>query len=142
MISDNVIIMTKDEFQERLALEFRRGIESTLDNNEELYERAALNFHNTGVTYSTDGVGRIQVTSAISSDLGDCLTIGWLVENDSRGHWYMAHFSPARARIIAGHLIRHAVLLEEENGIDPIDPIPENMRKGPISTETTKSFHK
>lgn len=132
MITNNIVIMTHDEFNERLVLEFRRGAESTLDNREELYKRAALDPRDTGVTYSTDGVGRIQVTSAICPDLGDCLTIGYMNETGPRGHWNMAHFSPARARIIARDLIRRAVLLEKDNGVAPIDPIPEKMRKGPV----------
>jgi hypothetical protein len=133
MISDSVVIMTADEFHERLVLEFRRGVESTFADDK-LYKRAALVNNDTGVTYSTDGVGRILVTNAICSGLGDCLTIGYLRENDGSvlGHWYLAHFSPARARIIANDLIRRATLLEKENGVNPIDPIPEKMRKGPI----------
>lgn len=136
MISNNVVIMTRDEFTERLEKEFRRGAESALDDPKELYKRAALDMRDTGVTYSTDGVGRIQVTSARENDLGDCLSIGWMPEAGQRGLWFAAHFSPARARIIARNLILRATLLEEQNGIGAIDPIPEVMRKGPIGVES------
>lgn len=135
MISNNIVIMTKNEFSERLANEFRRGAESALDDPKELYKRAALNMRDTGVTYSTDGVGRIQVTGARENDLGDCLSIGWMPEGGERGLWFVAHFSPARARIIARNLILRATLLEESNGKNAIDPIPEGMRKGPIGVD-------
>jgi hypothetical protein len=101
-----------------------------LEDSDQLYKRAALHFHDTGVTYSTDGVGRVCISGAINRELWDCLTIGWMSEADRR--LYRAHFSPARVLIIASDLIRRAVLLEKDNGTKPIDPIPEKMRKGPI----------
>ncbi len=133
MISDNVVILTVEEYNARLEKEFHRGIEAALGDQETLLARAVLKDHGLDVVYSTDGLARIHVFQAFENDLGDCLTIRWHPEtNNPDRHWYHAHFSPARARLIARNLVRRAALLEEENGLKPIDPIPEKMRKGPV----------
>jgi hypothetical protein len=131
MISENIVIMTIDELHDEARRKFEEGVNSALDNKDELFQRAALSSTDTGVTFSTDGMARVAISPAFDSGLGDCLTIQWMHETDP-GHWYYAHFSPARARLIARELIRRAALLESENGTKPIDPIPEKMRKGPI----------
>lgn len=132
MISDNVVIMTKEEFQERLAAEFQRGVQSATDDHDELVKRAGLKDYDSRIVYSTDGIARINVSSNVNESLGDCLAIQWMNEGGPRGEWLYAHFSPARARLIARKLILRATMLEKANGVKPIDPIPEAMRKGPI----------
>lgn len=69
---------------------------------------------NTRVIQSTDGKFRVQVSNAIENAWGDCIGIGVMME-DSPPYWYFAHFSPARARLIAYHLLEHAKLLERSD---------------------------
>lgn len=134
MISTNVIVMTSDELRDRLEAEFRRGVESAaVADYAALLSRSSLKNTAAGVIFSSDGTARIAIGQAFDANLGDCLTIQWMMENGNpKGHWLLGHFSPARARLVARELILRAVSLEEVNGTKPIDPIPEKMRKGPI----------
>lgn len=136
-ISDSVVIMTRDEYRERLEAEFSRGVSAALDDKSVLYQRAALKDHGLSVVYSTDGLARVHVSRALDNGLGDCLTLRWSNEVNNPDHvWYYAHFSPARARLIARFMVERAAHLEEANGVETIDPIPEKMRKGPVGVET------
>lgn len=87
----------------------------------QLLARAAMNVYqdNTNVVYSTDGTARIQVSSAWANDWGDCVGLAWNREGEP--YWYVANFSPARARLIAQKLLMYADKLEEANGLDCID---------------------
>lgn len=79
----------------------------------------------TGVVRNTDtrnGDMRVHVTSAHGPLYGDCIGVGWFIGGNV---WQVAHFSPARARIIARHLLIRAAALERLNGSEPIDPKPE-----------------
>ena len=81
---------------------------------EALLDRAAMNVFslNTGVVLSTGGEARVRVSSHVDRDWTDCLTLSWHPENGPKGVWQFAHFSPARARLIALQLIERAEAIE------------------------------
>jgi hypothetical protein len=129
MISDNVVIMTKNEFEDRLDSEFKRGARGQSERDE-LFKRAAFKDSGSRIMLSSDGRARIEVGKAVDDMLTDCLTLRWM--NEVTRNWWCAHFSPARARIVASELLYQASVLENINGVEPIDPIPEKLRHGPI----------
>lgn len=95
---------------------------SETETYEDLLKRAAMNVYqdNTGIVYSTDGTMRIGVSSAWSVDWGDCVGLSWMREGEP--YWYVANFSPARARLIARKLLAYADRLEASNpGLECID---------------------
>jgi len=134
-ISENVMILTRDELRARLAREFERGVRSALPDRVELFERAALPDHGIGVVFSSDGTARIQVSDSLDNNLGDCLAVRWL--NEGTRDWYTMHVSPARARLIALELNHRATLVEERYpDSKKVDPLPERYRKGSIGVDT------
>lgn len=81
---------------------------------EALLERAAMNEYNlnTGVIRPTvQGEPRVMVSSSMDRDWGDTICLSTMSENEP-GMWKPSHFSPARARLIALHLITRAEELE------------------------------
>lgn len=88
-----------------------------------ILERASMDKYecNTGVVRNTDarnGDLRVSVTSAHDNAFGDCVCLSTYIGDKV---WTVRHFSPARARLIAHHLLRHADALEQANGTKPID---------------------
>lgn len=89
-----------------------------------LIERAGMDIYqnNTGVVRSTDDSFAVMVTTAFEPSHGDCVSIGIKWPDSDPGVWKVAHFSPARARLIADHLLRHAKRLEASDpGMSKID---------------------
>lgn len=84
------------------------------ETQDELVERAGMDGYgfNTGVVYATDDGPRIGVNGPMDNKWGDCVAIGFMPE--SGNVWHYSHFSPARARIIAMHLLRIAAMKEKE----------------------------
>lgn len=82
---------------------------------------------NTGVVRATAADGRIAVGGSFDSDFGDCLSIRWRQDGDSQGQWRVAHYSAARARIIALHLLTRAEDIERQYGALNIDGAPETL---------------
>lgn len=82
---------------------------------DELIERAGMDgpTFNTCVVRATDAGPRIHITGgAFDPKWGDCIAIGFMEEGQHM--WRYAHFSPARARIIAMHLLRIAAMKERQ----------------------------
>lgn len=104
----------------------RRG-----ESREALIERAGmtgLDF-NTCVVKATDDGPRIHVTgAALDQKWGDCIAIGFMPEDGNL--WRYSHVSPARARIIAMHLLRVAAMKEQQSGVGQIDAPPPEPSKG------------
>jgi hypothetical protein len=76
---------------------------------------------NTGVIIGTDNQLRIVINPAVETIYGDCVAVGF---NNNKNHfWHYTHLSPARARLLAHHLLRHAARLEESSdpGMNQID---------------------
>lgn len=89
----------------------------------DLLKRAGMDQYdfNTGVVRNTDtqnGDRRIHVISHFDPAFADCVGIGWYGGENvmGQGIWHITHFSPARARLIAAHLLRHADQIEAANG--------------------------
>lgn len=88
----------------------RRG-----ETQDELIERAGMDGYgfNTCVVRATDSGPRVHATgAAIDPCWGDCIAVGFMPENSNV--WHYSHFSPARARIIAMHLLRLAAMKEKQ----------------------------
>lgn len=86
----------------------REGLKSLL-------KRAAMTIYsyNTGVVHPMDGNFRIAVSSAFDHTYGDCVAVSIHHEkNNPERFWQYTHLSPARARILALHLLRHADYIE------------------------------
>jgi len=94
------------------------------DRQKALIDRAGMTGpeFNTCVVRATDGINpRVHVTGgAFDPKWGDCVAIGFMHEGENV--WRYSHFSPARARIIAAHLLRVAGMKEQQNGVTKIDP--------------------
>lgn len=71
--------------------------------------------YNTGVvrgTATNEGDRRIAVGSHFGNmNWGDCVSIRWFTNG---GQWNVMHVSPARARLIAQHLLDQADRIEDE----------------------------
>lgn len=97
----------------------RRG-----ETQAELIERAGMDGYgfNTCVVRSIDHVGRVGVTGvAYDVKWGDCIGLSFCREGSHE--WSVMHLSPARARILAMHLLRIAAMKErqEPGAIDAPD---------------------
>lgn len=69
---------------------------------------------NTGVVMSADGTFRVATVSG-HPPWGDHVALGTFEEGQALGGvWHVAHFSPARARVIAQLLIQQANRVEGE----------------------------
>lgn len=79
----------------------------------ELIERAGMDCYgfNTGVVRATDGGPRIAVNGHMNNRWGDCIAIGFMFEG--KPEWHYSHLSPARARVLASHLLRLAAMKEK-----------------------------
>jgi len=87
------------------------------ESQKALIERAGMTGpdFNTCVVRATDNGPRIHVTgAAMVPEWGDCIAVGFMPENQS--FWTYSHFSPARARILAMHLLRIADMKEQRAG--------------------------
>lgn len=94
------------------------------ETQKQLIERAGMTGpeFNTSVVRATDAGPRISVSGAmLDPKWGDCVVVGFMNENES--FWRYSHLSPARARILAAHLLRIAEMKEQRSGgrirIDP-----------------------
>lgn len=76
------------------------------------------------VVFATDGSGRVGVLQSAGDDWGDCVGVQFMLEG-SVG-WYQLALSPARARILARHLVLAAEHREESGnpGMNNIDHAP------------------
>ena len=96
-------------------------LETHIETFSELLVRAnmARKYH-TSVVRATGGEARVAVTSG-RQPWGDCISLEWMDEKKP-GIWYFAHFSPARARVIAKFLIDAAERYEKSDpGMKCID---------------------
>lgn len=97
-----------------------------------LLERAKMNVYqwNTGVVRDTPSTPphpnmpagpdlRILVGGSLERDWGDCVGVAFFRPSDKS--WSYAHFSPARARLIAAMLVEKAEALEEREDCFNID---------------------
>lgn len=94
----------------------------------ELIKRAGMDGYafNSGVVRATDGGPRITVNGPMDARWGDCIGLGFMREG---GEWTYSNLSPARARIVAMHLLRLAAMKERQNGIERIDDIVAEWRR-------------
>jgi hypothetical protein len=79
-----------------------------------LIKRAGMSIfdYNTRVVLPADATFRVHVTNGMTP-FGDHVQIGICNEpGDPGAPWHYAHFSPARARVIAHHLIEVSERLE------------------------------
>lgn len=95
-----------------------------------LLKRAVMtieDFH-TGVVRSTCGVGRVGISSsARPQEWGDCCCLQMMFEGNP--YWHYLHLSPARARVLAQHLLQQADRLEARDpGMNIIDKVPNDAR--------------
>lgn len=108
----------------------RRG-----ENREALIRRAGMDGYgfNTGVVRATDSGPRIAVNGPLDNAWGDCVAVGFMPEGQNL--WTYSHLSPARARILAMHLLRVAAMKERSHmgRIDRIEPrgVGEEARPSP-----------
>lgn len=97
-----------------------------------ILERAAMNIYqfNTSVVRSTSGEFRVMVGASWDDNWGDCVGLRVMFESDP-GKWMNASFSPARARIIAKHLVDAAARLEADDpGMGCIDKLEDDPTGG------------
>jgi hypothetical protein len=121
---DDVLLKTITEIINRHVIEEPKG-----ESFDALLKRAGMNEYTgtTGITRSTDSTYRIGVGRSLSSDWSDTVGVSFMDEQNPNQGWRYAHFSPARARVIAHHLIAAAERLEQsdpgmrciDNGGDP-----------------------
>jgi len=84
-----------------------------------LLKRASMSIFsfNTGVVRPMDEGFRIGVSSAHNPVYGDCVGVSIHQERNNPQHlWQITHISPARARILAQHLLRVADYVERQDG--------------------------
>ncbi len=80
-----------------------------------LLKRAAMSIfsYNTGVVHPMDGNFRIGVGTALDHTYGDCVAVSVHQERNNPDRlWQFTHLSPARARVLALHLLRFADYIE------------------------------
>lgn len=70
--------------------------------------------YNTRVVLPDDASLRVAVRPGFST-WGDHVGIGFMIEFESNRSWYEGHFSPAKARLIAHHLLVMADQMEEKS---------------------------
>ena len=117
--------------RERLARRrMMRDARAFIARRNELLDRAKMNVFewNTSVVRPTTPEGfTLWVTQSFDPAWSDCIGIGVRWPTDPRGEWRTANFSPARARLIAEHLLRMADLIEErEPSSKDIDTNPDH----------------
>lgn len=113
----------RERWREEAILDGQRSIRA---QQEALLKRAGMDEFqlNTGVVRATAQDGRIGITSSFDRDFGDCVCIQWRQENDPPAQWRVAHYSPAKARLIALLLIERAEAIEKREGAFDIDTAP------------------
>lgn len=100
----------------------------------ELLARAGMDEYqyNTGVVRNTNSAEldfRIGVSPGVDAKWRDCITITVNNPKTLTDHtWTGAHFSPARARLIASHLLRVAEAIEAIEGVKKIDHEPRKHK--------------
>jgi hypothetical protein len=113
LVEINPVTIVREAWASAKAKRLKLAFETRRDA---LLARAKMNIFqwNTRVVRSTDDSFRVQVGGAYENHWGDCVSIGVRHPKDPPGEWRVAHFSPARARLIAEHLTMMADHLEKE----------------------------
>lgn len=99
-----------------------------------LLKRASMDIYafNTGVVRGTDQKASLIVDSGVDGHYGDCVGVGMRVGDSP--FWTYTHVSPARARLLAMHLLRHADRLEKSDPgmecIDTFSGVTVRLQKG------------
>lgn len=84
---------------------------------------------NNRIIEGTDGRHKVFIGAAYDHVWGDCLSLSIHLDHMD-GLFYPFHLSPARARLLAEHLLFYAAHLEKENGKACIDK--HKVKKVPI----------